>query len=63
MTAAQLAYWETVVQRVLETEEWKQELELNLWNSAYKGSAETRKYLAQDNEGVKAFLAELGLAR
>ncbi len=40
-----------------------QELDLNFWNSAYKGSLETRKYLAQDNEGVKAFLAELGLAR
>ena len=63
MTAAQLAFWEGVVQRVLETDEWKQELDLNFWNSAYKGSAETRKYLAQDNEGVKTFLVELGLAR
>jgi hypothetical protein len=29
----------------------------------YKGSADTRRHMAQDNEGVKAFLTELGLAR
>ena len=63
MTDAQIAYWEGVVQRVLETDEWKRELALNFWNSAYKGGMETRKHMAKDNEGVKAFLADLGLAR
>ena len=29
----------------------------------YKGSVETRKHMARDNEGVKALLTELGLAR
>lgn len=63
MTEGQVAYWESVIRRVLETDEWKHELELNYWNSAYMGSAELRKHMARDNEGVKAFLAELGLAR
>ena len=63
MTDAQIAYWEGVVQRVLETDEWKRELALNFWNSAYKGSMDTRKHMAKDNEGVKAFLADLGLVR
>lgn len=63
MTAPQIAYWEGVIQRVLETEEWKQELEVNYWLNAYKGSQDTRKFMAQDNEGAKAFLTELGLAR
>lgn len=63
MTNAQIAYWEGVVQRVMETDEWKHELDLNFWNSAYKGSVETRAYMAQDNEGVKVFLNELGLAK
>jgi putative tricarboxylic transport membrane protein len=63
MTDAQIAYWESVIRRVLDTDEWKRELELNFWNSAFMGSAELRKHMARDNEGVKAFLAELGLAR
>lgn len=63
MTGGQLAYWEGVIQRVMETDEWKNELDLNFWESAYKGSVETRKHMARDNEGVKIFLTELGLAR
>lgn len=63
MTEAQIAYWEGVIRRVLETDEWKRELELNFWNSAYMKSAELRKHMARDNEGVRVFLAELGLAR
>jgi putative tricarboxylic transport membrane protein len=63
MTEAQIAYWEGVMRRVLETDEWKRELELNFWNSVFMGSTELRKHMARDNEGVRAFLAELGLAR
>lgn len=63
MSAAQIAYWESVIQRVLETDEWKNELDLNYWQSAYKGSVDTRKHMAKDSEGVRAFLTELGLAR
>ena len=63
MTDAQIAYWEGVTRRVLDTDEWKRELEVNYWNSAFMGSAELRKHMARDSEGVKAFLGELGLAR
>jgi len=63
MTDAQIAYWEGVIRRVMETDDWKNELELNFWNSAYMGSSEARKHMARDNEGVKVFLTELGLAR
>jgi putative tricarboxylic transport membrane protein len=63
MTGAQIAYWEGVMRRVMETDEWKNELELNFWNGAYMGSIEARKHMARDNEGVKIFLTELGLAR
>ena len=63
MTEGQIAFWEGVVRRVVESEDWKNELEVNFWNSAYMRSAETRKYMAQDVIGVKSFLAELGLTR
>ena len=63
MSEAQTAYWEGVMRRVAATEDWKNELALNYWNSALMGSAEARKHMARDNEGVKVFLTELGLAR
>jgi len=63
MSEAQTAYWEGVMRRVAATDDWKNELALNYWNSALMGSAEARKHMARDNEGVKIFLTELGLAR
>lgn len=63
MTAGQIAYWEGVFQRMMDAEDWKNELEANFWTANYQTSAETRQFLAKDHEDAKAFLAELGLAR
>jgi len=63
LTAAQIAYWEGVFQRMMEAEDWKNELETNFWTANFQTSSETRKFLARDHEDAKAFLAELGLAR
>lgn len=63
MTEPQTAYWEQWFARFVESDEWKKELEANFWRSEFLRSAETRKYLEQDNAQVKAFLVELGLAR
>ena len=62
-TPAQVVYWEQAMQRFIETDEWKKELDNNFWRSEYMRGAETRKYLDQDNEQVKVFLTELGLAK
>jgi len=63
MTEGQVAYWEGVFQRMMDAEDWKNELEANFWTANNQTSAETRKFLARDHEDAKAFLAELGLAR
>jgi putative tricarboxylic transport membrane protein len=63
MTAGQIAYWESVMQRMMEADDWKNELEVNFWTASYQTSAETRKFLAKDNEDAKAFLTDLGLAK
>jgi putative tricarboxylic transport membrane protein len=63
MSAGQVTYWEQAFQRFVESDEWKKELETNFWASEYMRSAETRKYLDQDNAQVRSFLVELGLAR
>jgi len=63
MTPAQAAWWEQVLLRLSESDEWKKELETNFWRSEYMRGPEMRKYIDQDNAQVKAFLTELGLAR
>jgi putative tricarboxylic transport membrane protein len=59
----QVAYWEQALRRFVESEEWKKELEKNFWRSEYMRSPEMRRYLDQDNEQVRAFLSDLGLAK
>jgi putative tricarboxylic transport membrane protein len=63
MTGEQIAYWEGVFRRVMDDDAWKAELETNFWKSNFQGSAESRRFLARDNEDAKAFLTDLGLAR
>ena len=63
MTEAQIAYWEGVIRRTIDADEWKNELEDNFWTSRYMGSVETRKYMERDNEQVRAFLSDLGMAK
>jgi putative tricarboxylic transport membrane protein len=63
MSAAQVSFWEEVFRRFVESDEWKKELASNFWTSEYMRSGETRKFMEQDNAQVRAFLAELGLAK
>jgi putative tricarboxylic transport membrane protein len=63
MTPAQLAYWDTTLRRVVDSDEWKKELEANAWSSDYMASAETSKFLERENVSARAFLVELGLAK
>jgi putative tricarboxylic transport membrane protein len=63
MTPEQLAFWENAMKRVMEAEEWKNEMEQNFWQPNFQGSAATRKFLAKDFEEAKAFLGELGLVK
>lgn len=63
MTPAQVAYWEGVVRRVMDADEWKKELEDNFWVADFQNGADTRKFLARDYEDAKTFMTELGLAK
>jgi len=63
MTAGQIAYWESVFRRIMDADDWKNELETNFWTANYQTSAETRNFLARDYDEARAFLTELGLAK
>jgi putative tricarboxylic transport membrane protein len=63
MPPEQITYWENTMKRLMEADEWKNEMNTNFWRANFEGSAATRKFLAKDNEEAKAFLSELGLAK
>jgi putative tricarboxylic transport membrane protein len=63
MSAAQVAFWEGVMRRLMDSPEWKAELERNFWSAELLRATELRKLFEHDQADVKAFLVELGLAK
>jgi putative tricarboxylic transport membrane protein len=63
MTPEQLAFWENTMRRLMEADDWKNEMTTNFWKANLEGSAPTRQFLQRDFQEAKAFLTELGLAK
>ena len=63
MTPAQSAYWENVMARVVQSEEWKADLERNVFEPNFMKGEETRPYLKAQSDQFRAALTELGLAK
>jgi len=63
LSPAQVTYWENVFARLAESDEWKQELERNLWHVANLSSHETRAFLDKEFGKFQQVLYELGMAK
>lgn len=63
ITAQQTAYWEGVLKRVVDSDEFKQQAEKNQWERTFKGSAEMTKFLAAQYSDLKEVMAPLGLVK
>ncbi len=63
MAAAPVAYWESILQRLVDTPEWKAELAKRSGVAKFMGAAPMKKYMEEDYAEVKAFLVELDLAK
>lgn len=59
LSAAQIAYWDTALGRLVQTNEWKEDLKKNDWVGNYLGSAATRTYLAAQYKTLNGVLADL----
>ena len=62
MTPDQVAYWDGVVRKMIATDDWKKDLERNLWVSNYLNSADSKKFLDAQYAEIRTILTELGLA-
>jgi putative tricarboxylic transport membrane protein len=63
ITAEQLAFWENALRKVVESADWKAELERNYWGDFFKTGAEFRQTIDSEYREMKAVLVELGLAK
>jgi putative tricarboxylic transport membrane protein len=61
MTAPQVAYWEGVLTRVTQTDEWKQMIEKIRADPEFLGSARARAQIRTEVEELRAVMSELGL--
>jgi putative tricarboxylic transport membrane protein len=62
MTPAQIAYWDDTFLKLTRTDEWKREVERNQWTDFYMTSAQSRKFLDQQNEELRVLMTDIGLA-
>lgn len=63
MSAAQTAYWEAALARVVATPEWKTHLDQNQWTDNFAGADASRKILAAQYDEMRAGLAALGMVK
>ncbi len=63
MTPAQVATWEGVLRKVVESPEWKQDLAQNYWSDDFTTGEQLKKDLASDTVAMRTVLVELGLAK
>jgi putative tricarboxylic transport membrane protein len=59
----EIAYWDGIFEKLAQSEEWRKELEKQMWLGDYTLSAETRKHLDRENEVMKTILSDLGLIK
>jgi putative tricarboxylic transport membrane protein len=63
LTPEQVAFWENALRKVVESPDWKAELERNYWGDFFQTGAEFRKTIDSEYRAMKGVLVELGLAK
>lgn len=63
LTPEQVAFWENALRKVVESADWKAELERNYWGNFFKTGADFRKTIDSEYAAMKGVLVELGLAK
>lgn len=63
MTAAQIAWWDGVLAKVVATATWKEALEQNTWEANYLNSVQTRKLFDDEHAEYRVILGDLGMVK
>ena len=63
LSAEQTAYWESMMERISNTAEWKRILAADLQDWDFRKAAPTREYLRQQYEMTRGLLADIGMTK
>lgn len=63
LSKEEVAYWDGLLSRMVKTDDWEKFLDRSFSDNAYLNSAQTRKYLHEQSEEIRAILVDLGLAK
>jgi putative tricarboxylic transport membrane protein len=63
LTPEQVTFWENALRKVVESADWKAELERNYWGDFFLTGAEFRTTIDSEYRAMKGVLVELGLAK
>ena len=63
MTPQQVAWWDDTLARLTRHEDWRRELERNMWSDFYLSSKDARRFLDQQNVELRALMTDIGLAK
>ena len=63
MSPGQIAFWDATLARLVQSEDWRGDLERNFQESAYLNSRDSRQFLDRQAREMAALLTDLGLAK
>ena len=63
LTAGQVAYWESVLQRITQNDEFRGDVARNHGHVTYRNAAETARFMEAEYDEMKGVLGYLGLAK
>ena len=63
MSAEQIAFWDDALEKISRDPQWKENLVANQWESDYRNSRDTLKYLDALHNELRDVLKDLGLAK
>jgi putative tricarboxylic transport membrane protein len=61
MAPAQVAFWDQAFARAVQGEDWKKDVEMNVWAEDYMNSAATRKHLDSEYQVMTRIMNDLGV--
>jgi putative tricarboxylic transport membrane protein len=63
MAPAQVAFWEGVAEKAVATEEWKKEVERNVWDDSFLRGRELLRALQEQEKQLAEVLGAMGQAK
>ncbi len=63
LTPAQIAYWESIIERAVNHADWKRQLAVDFQDPDFRKAAPTRDYLKQQYDFLRTVLTDMGMTK